>query len=112
MVYRSAVQFIAVARVVDLAPGSCKVVEIEHRQVAVFNVEGMYHAVADGCVRTGESLGNGKLDGNIVTCIESGWRYDVTTGQLIGVPGISLDILEVKVSAGVVHVVANQPLQD
>jgi nitrite reductase/ring-hydroxylating ferredoxin subunit len=51
------------------------------RELALFNVDGRYYAIDNACVHQGGPLGEGTLDGSIVTCPWHGWRYDVRTGE-------------------------------
>ncbi len=54
--------------------------DVQGRTVAVFNVNGQFCAIDNTCVHRGGPLGEGSLDGNVVTCPWHGWQYDVTTG--------------------------------
>jgi len=90
-------EFIEVARLEQLPPGTGATFTVADRQVAVFNVGGTIHAMADGCLHHGSSLGNGKLDGKVVTCRSHGWRYDVTTGSTLHVPGYGVTSYPAKV---------------
>jgi nitrite reductase/ring-hydroxylating ferredoxin subunit len=57
--------------------------------VAVFNVGGTIHAIGGACTHRGGPLGEGRLDGAIVTCPWHGSRFDVTTGAVLGPPAAS-----------------------
>lgn len=48
--------------------------------IALFNVDGTYYAIAGDCPHQGAPLGMGHLSGSIVTCPGHGLRYDVVTG--------------------------------
>jgi nitrite reductase/ring-hydroxylating ferredoxin subunit len=74
--------FIAVASLDQLPPGKCRTVWAGNHLVAIYNVDGTVYATGDSCLHEGHSLGNGRLQGNIVTCRAHGWRYDVTSGHL------------------------------
>jgi nitrite reductase/ring-hydroxylating ferredoxin subunit len=80
-------EFVEVARLEQVPPGTGTTFTIADKQVAVFNVDGTIYAMADGCLHHGSSLGSGKLEGKLVTCRAHGWRYDVTTGSTMHVPG-------------------------
>ncbi len=69
-----------VADVGELAAGQAKVVEAGGRAVAVFNCDGTYYAIDNTCLHRGGPLGEGELDGTIVTCPWHGWQFDVRTG--------------------------------
>ena len=71
---------IKVAEVTDLKPGESKTVMVGDRELALFNVAGVFHAIDNTCPHRGGPLGEGVLEGPIVTCPWHGWRFDVTTG--------------------------------
>lgn len=64
-----------------LRPGECKVVEARKRQIALYNVDGTFYATDNLCLHKGGPLGDGELDGKIVTCPWHRWEFDVTTGE-------------------------------
>jgi nitrite reductase/ring-hydroxylating ferredoxin subunit len=96
--------FVGVVWLEQLPPGQAMTVAIGDQRIALFNVDGTVHALDDPCLHGGESLGAGVLDGRIVRCRGHGWRYDVTTGQVIGVPGLSAGGRAVRVVDGRVMV--------
>lgn len=65
----------------DLAPGTCGEYVAGGRIIALFNVEGTFHALDGICPHQGGPLGKGALAGCIVTCPWHGFQFDVTTGQ-------------------------------
>jgi nitrite reductase/ring-hydroxylating ferredoxin subunit len=73
---------------------------VADREVAIFSVEGTIYAMEDSCLHKGASLGTGKLDGKVVTCRAHGWRYDVTTGSTMNVPGYGVTSYPAKVVDG------------
>ena len=54
--------------------------------VALFNVNGTVHAIDGTCTHRGGPLGEGELDGIVVTCPWHGAQFDVTTGAVLGSP--------------------------
>jgi len=56
--------------------------------VAVFNVEGSYYAIDNTCLHRGGPLGEGELEGEVVTCPWHGWEYNVKTGACINNPSV------------------------
>jgi nitrite reductase (NADH) small subunit len=73
--------WIRLARVVDCPPGTAQELVAEGRIVALYNVEGTFHALDGVCPHQGGPLGKGELAGTIVTCPWHGWQFDVCTGQ-------------------------------
>ena len=65
----------------ECTPGSVQELVVAGRVVALYCVDGDYHAMDGICPHQGGPLGKGQLDGCIVTCPWHGWQYDVTTGQ-------------------------------
>ena len=72
--------FVAVARVAEIAPGSGKTVQAVSKAVALFKVDGKLCAIENTCPHRGGPLGEGELEGTVVTCPWHGWRFDVVTG--------------------------------
>ena len=93
-------EFVEVARVEELPPGSGTTFTVADKPVAVFNIGGTIYAMADGCLHRGASLGSGKLEGKVVTCRAHGWRYDVTTGNTMHVPDYGVTSYPAKVVDG------------
>lgn len=69
-----------VAAVADVPPGTSKEVMAGDKIVALFNVAGTFHALDGICPHAGGPLGEGELEGCVVTCPWHGWQFDVTTG--------------------------------
>ncbi len=81
----------------DLKPGECKTVEGDGTPVAVYNVGGKYYATHNTCAHRGGPLGEGSLEGDVVTCPWHGFRFNVTNGQCVG-PNPSLKVAAFPVS--------------
>ncbi len=71
----------------DLPEGGGRQVQVQGRSLAVFRTGGRVFAMDGTCPHRGGPLGEGALEGSIVTCPWHGWRFDVTTGACVGVPG-------------------------
>ena len=72
--------FIKATAVSEVAQGQGRVCEINGKPVAIFNVGGQFCAVGNTCPHRGGPLGEGDLEGSVVTCPWHGWQFDVTTG--------------------------------
>ena len=92
--------FVRVARADDIPPGTGKTVDVGGTLVAVFNVDGTYHAIQNTCRHRGGPLGEGELSGSVVTCPWHGWQYEVTTGGNVADPEIRVERHGVRVEAG------------
>ena len=91
--------FVKVASINDLKPGENKVVNVNGTDVALFNVEGEFFAINNTCLHRGGPLGEGFLEGDVVTCPWHGWRYNVKTGQNIVMPNAHVPTYKVKVES-------------
>jgi len=88
----------------DFRKGQGKVVSVKGQDVAVFNVDGRIFALNNTCPHRGGPLGEGELDGPVVTCPWHGWRFDVETGVSPVVPTVSAKKYEVKIEGNDVFV--------
>ena len=100
-------EFIPVAKVADLKPGECKTVTVGDREVALFNVNGKFYATDNTCPHRGGPLGEGTLNGNVVTCPWHGWQIDVTTGISPVVPTAKVERFECVIEGNEVKVKLN-----
>ena len=73
----------------EVAPGQGKTVNVEGISIALFNVGGNFHAIDNACTHVGGSLGDGTLDGTVVTCPLHRAQFDVTTGEVKAAPASS-----------------------
>ena len=75
-----------VANTTELTAGTGIVAEINGKSLAVFNVNGTFHVIDNTCVHRGGPLGEGDLEGEVVTCPWHGWEYNVKTGVSVNNP--------------------------
>ena len=96
--------FFPAIAVADLPPGRAAEVVVDGQAIALFNVDGTFHALAGRCPHRGGPLGQGFLDGPRVSCPWHNYTFDVTTGKNV----VSADLVavryEVKVEDGSVFV--------
>ena len=97
-------EFLPVMAVADLPPGRAAEVTVGGQAVAVFNVDGAFHALANRCPHRGGPLGQGCVDGPRVSCPWHNWTFDVRTGANAAGAGPGVPRCEVKVEDGHVHV--------
>ena len=89
--------FVKVASTSDIPAGEGLAVEVEDKAIAIFNVDGNFHAMDNTCKHQGGPLGEGTLDETTVTCPWHGWEYDVSTGACLTNPAVSQIQYTVKV---------------
>jgi 3-phenylpropionate/trans-cinnamate dioxygenase ferredoxin component len=73
-------EFVKVASAGAIPVGSGVTVEVGAKVIAVFNCNGTLYAIDDTCPHQGGPLGEGELEGHVVTCPWHEWRYDVRSG--------------------------------
>jgi 3-phenylpropionate/trans-cinnamate dioxygenase ferredoxin component len=80
-------QFVKVGTRADLpGPGAGKLVQIEGRGIALFNVGGSYYAIDNSCPHRGGPLSEGFVAGDEVTCPWHGSQFNVKTGAVTEPP--------------------------
>lgn len=110
-----------ISRATDIQPGERKIVELEGKEVCVFNVNGDYHALLNWCVHQGGPCCEGPVsgtykasfdresletelewvdEGKILTCPWHGWEYDITTGNCLSDTDRKLPKYPVQVENG------------
>ncbi len=72
-----------VAGVTDIPPGKGTVVAVEGREIALFNVAGVFYALDNTCSHRGGPLGEGNLRETTITCPWHGAQFDVTSGEVL-----------------------------
>jgi nitrite reductase (NADH) small subunit len=97
-------EFIRVTGTGDVKPGHGIVAEVNGKTLAVFNVEGVFHAIDNTCVHRGGPLGEGDVDGSVVTCPWHGWQFNVTTGECLKNPAAKVEVYPVQVEGDDVKV--------
>ena len=68
---------VKIANADELSPGTGMVVETNEKSLAVFNVDGTFYVIDNTCVHRGGPLGEGDLEGEVVTCPWHNWEYNV-----------------------------------
>ena len=81
---------VKVAEVGEVPEGEARVVEADGRTLALFNVSGAFYALDNACSHRGGPLGEGDLEGRLVTCPWHAWRWDVTTGRNANNPAVTM----------------------
>ena len=87
----------SVGRIGEIPVGEGRVVDAGGTTIALFNIDGTYHAIDNTCSHRGGPLGEGDLDGAIVACPWHGWRWDVTTGANANNPAVKIACFPVTV---------------
>jgi 3-phenylpropionate/trans-cinnamate dioxygenase ferredoxin subunit len=89
----------------ELEPGSVTLVEIGGTEVAVFNIDGAFYALADICTHDGGTLADGTVEGHEIECPRHGARFDIRSGKVTAPPAYEdVTTYPVRVVNGVVQI--------
>jgi nitrite reductase/ring-hydroxylating ferredoxin subunit len=75
--------WVKIAEINQVPSGTGAVVRVGTKAIALFNIDGTFYALDNVCTHRGGPLGEGRVDGTVVTCPWHGNQFDVTTGQVI-----------------------------
>jgi nitrite reductase/ring-hydroxylating ferredoxin subunit len=89
-----------------LEPGKGIAVTIGNNTLALFRAGSLIYAIEAWCLRCGACLADGCLEGRIVACCGCDWRYDVTTGSVVGIAALRLHTFEAQVVCGQIIIAA------
>ena len=90
-------EFVRAASTTEIPPGASKIVNVGAVAVAIFHVDGAFHAINNTCVHRGGPLGEGEVEQGAVTCPWHAWKFDVRTGECTNRPGTRVAVHEVRV---------------
>lgn len=90
-------EFKKVAAVSDIAPGQGKVYDLDGNSIAIWNLNGNFFAFQNVCPHRGGPVGEGEIEGTVITCPWHGWSFDITTGASPVNPAAKLTRYDVKV---------------
>jgi nitrite reductase/ring-hydroxylating ferredoxin subunit len=74
-------RLVKVAKADELSPGQGKLVRVDGKDIALFNVGGTYHAMDAACPHEGGPLHEGEVDGGAIVCPWHGYAFSVKTGE-------------------------------
>lgn len=78
--------FVKAATTTEIESGQARLVELNGKQIALFNVGGQFFALDNNCTHRSGPLAEGAVSGNEVTCPWHGAKFDVRTGEVMGPP--------------------------
>jgi 3-phenylpropionate/trans-cinnamate dioxygenase ferredoxin subunit len=97
--------WVAVAKVGEIAPGQWRTLDVDGAQIVVFNLSGKYFAIEDVCTHDGGQLTGGTLEGDQIVCPRHGARFCIRTGEALTAPAYEpVATLPVRVENGEVQV--------
>jgi len=96
--------FVLAAKAADVPAGTIREFQVGGKAIALANVGGQFHAISNTCLHRGGPLGDGVLEGSVVTCPWHGWQYDVVTGKVGQNPSVGVEVYPIEVRGDEVFV--------
>ncbi len=87
-----------------VAPGNAIKLEVNGRELALYNVDGQLYCTSNICPHQGAPLAEGMIEGKNIVCPWHAWVFDVTTGQSPVNPRAKIPCVQVKVEGNDVFV--------
>ena len=101
----SEVEYVEVITASELPNGERLFVEIADRPLVIFNIAGQFFSIGDVCSHDDGPVGEGDLDGYIITCPRHGAEFDIRTGKVVQMPAVvDIPAYPVKVVDGMIQV--------
>lgn len=98
-------EFVKVADVIEVPDPGKTLVEVDGDMVALFHVDGHWHAIDDVCTHDGGPLADGELRNHTISCPRHGAKFDIRTGAALTMPAVRpTRSHDVKVEGGGVFV--------
>ncbi len=89
--------FLRTAKTEEIPAGTIREFQVNGTTLAIANVDGKFYAINNTCLHRGGPLGQGELEGNVVTCPWHGWQYDVTSGKVAVNPSVGVQTYPIEV---------------
>jgi nitrite reductase/ring-hydroxylating ferredoxin subunit len=96
--------FVRTVKLSEVPPGTVRELQVEGKAIAMANVDGRVYAINNTCLHRGGPLGQGLLEGKVLTCPWHGWQFDATNGRALQNPAAAVDCYPTEVRGGDVFV--------
>ena len=97
-------EYIRVAQVDEIPSGQGRVVKVQGKTVALFNVSGHFYAINNICPHEGGPLAKGRIKGHVVSCPWHHLQFDIRNGFGTDGGGYCVASYEVRVDGDQVSV--------
>ncbi len=72
-------------------------------EAALFRIKGKIYAVDNTCPHEGGPIGDGEVDGCVVTCPWHEWQFSLESGECLNMPGSDLKRFKVWEKSGEIY---------
>ncbi len=97
-------EFKKVASATEIPPGQGKIIDMDGNSIAVWNIGGNFFAFQNICPHRGGPVGEGELEGTVITCPWHGWSFELPSGVSPINPALKLTCYDVQVEGDDVKV--------
>ncbi len=98
-------EFVQIAPMGDLPNGERLFVEVDEKQIVIFNIGGNLFALGDVCSHDDGPLGDGEIEGMDIICPRHGARFDIRTGEALLLPAaVDIPAYPVRIVNGMIEV--------
>ncbi len=84
----SRVEYVEIAPLDALPEGERLFIEVEARQIVIFNLAGKFFAIGDVCSHDNGPVGDGEIEGDEIICPRHGGRFEIATGRATSLPAV------------------------
>jgi len=97
--------FYEVTPVDELPNGERIFIEVDSDYIVIFNIGGVFYAIADLCSHDDGPLGDGEVTEFSIACPRHGARFDLQTGKALTLPAVEdIPVYPVRVVDGMIEV--------
>ena len=97
-------EYVPIATLDEMPPGSRKVVAIDGREIALFSVGDAFYAIDNTCPHQGGPLVEGWLEGTTITCPWHAWCFDLRTGAMTLGDFSTVETFEIRIDGRVISI--------
>lgn len=90
-------EFQFICKVSEIPEGEGRSFAVEDKVVGIFNQDGKFFAIDDGCPHMAASLSTGHLEDFVITCPLHAWRFDIRDGSWCDNPRVKINSYELRV---------------
>jgi 3-phenylpropionate/trans-cinnamate dioxygenase ferredoxin subunit len=81
-------EFFPVLPAAELPKGERRFLDIDGIPIMLLNHQGSIIAISDLCSHDNGPLGDGEVDGEVITCPRHGARFNLKTGKALSLPAV------------------------
>ena len=94
-----------IAEINQIPPGRSKLVMVNDKPVALFNINGKIFAWDNRCPHRGASLSDGNISDSVIQCKYHLWQFDVEKACSIVNPSIKINVYEIEIKNGDIFII-------